>query len=114
VVVCILGSCIYDRTGSRRYAQCIALPVAALETLGPAVLVGVVLVSAVVVDVLLVVHLLGVLLGLTLGLLAVEPVLALGLRELLYVSTIRHKHDAQHTLSTSAAAKPATSSLAKA
>ena len=63
------------------YAQCIALPVAALETLRPAVLVGVVLVSAVVVNVLLVVHLLGVLLGLALGLLAVDEVGALGLSE---------------------------------
>ena len=96
------------------YAQCIALPVAALETLRPAVLVGVVLVSAVVVNVLLVVHLLGVLLGLALGLLAVEPVLALGLCELLYVSRVQCEHDAQHTLSTSAPAKPARSSLAKA
>lgn len=112
VVVRIFVSCIHDLI----HAQCIALalPVAALETLGPAVLVGVVLVSAVVVDVLLVVHLLSVLLGLALGLLAVEPVLALGLRELLYVSGVWYKHKAQHTLSTSAPAKPARSSLAKA
>ena len=85
VVVRIFVSCIHDLI----YAQCIALalPVAALETLGPAVLVGVVLVSAVVVDVLLVVHLLSVLLGLALGLLAVEPVLALGLSELINLQT---------------------------
>ena len=71
---------------STTYAQCMALPVAALETLRPAVLVGVVLVSTVVVDVLLVVHALSVLLGLALGLLTVEPILALGLRELSHVS----------------------------
>ena len=58
------------------------LPVAALEALRAVVLVGVILVGTVVVNVLLVVHALSVLLGLALGLLAVEPVLALGLREL--------------------------------
>ena len=96
------------------YAQCIALPATALEALRAVVLVGVVLVGTVVVDVLLIVHALSVVLGLTLGLLAVEPVLALGLCELLYVSRVQCEHDAQHTLSTSAPAKPARSSLAKA
>lgn len=59
------------------------LPSALLEALRAIVLVGIVLISTVVVNVLLVVHLLRVLLGLALCLFAVEPVLALGLSELL-------------------------------
>ena len=51
------------------------------------VLVRVVLVGTLVVDVMLVVHALGVLLCLTLGLLLVEPVLALGLGELVNLGT---------------------------
>jgi hypothetical protein len=51
-----------------------------------AVLVGVVLVGTLVVDVVLIVHLLSILLGLTLGLLLVKPVLALGLSELVNLS----------------------------
>jgi hypothetical protein len=58
------------------------LPATLLEALRAVVLVGVVLVGTVVVNVLLIVHLLRVLLSLALGLLAVEPVLALGLSEL--------------------------------
>lgn len=66
------------------------LPATALEALRAAVLVGVVLVGTVVVNVLLVVHALSVLLGLALGLLAVEPVLALGLSELLMSVQAQH------------------------
>jgi hypothetical protein len=62
--------------------ELLRLPATALEVLGTAVLVGIVLVRALTVDVVLVVHLLCLPLGLPLSLLAVEPVLALGLGEL--------------------------------
>jgi hypothetical protein len=55
--------------------------------LGAAVLVRVVLVGVLAVDVVLVVHLLSLLLCLALGLLLVEPVLALGLGELVDLGT---------------------------
>jgi hypothetical protein len=79
------------------------------------VLVGVVLVGALVVHVVLVVHLLGLSLGLALGLLAVEPVLALGLSlgVVLVVDLWAYMITIGLTsLSTSAPAKPARSSLA--
>lgn len=63
------------------------LPPATLKVLRPSVLVGVVLVRTVAIDVVLVVHALCVALRLVLGLLAVEPVLALGLGELVDLGT---------------------------
>jgi hypothetical protein len=62
------------------------LPSTVLEVLRATVLVGVVLVGTLVVDVVLIVHLLSILLGLTLGLLLVKPVLTLGLGELVNLS----------------------------
>ena len=64
------------------YTQIMYLPVAILKPLRAIVLVGVILVGILTVNVVLVVHLLGLLLRLALGLLAVEPVLALGLCKL--------------------------------
>jgi hypothetical protein len=64
------------------------LPSTALEALRAAILVGVVLVGTLVVDVVLIVHLLSILLGLALGLLLVEPVLALCLCELVDLGTL--------------------------
>ena len=92
----------------------VSLPPATVKVLRAVILVGIVLIRTVVVDVVFIVHALSILLRLALCLLPVEPVLALGLRELLYVSGVWYKHKAQHTLSTSAPAKPARSSLAKA
>lgn len=59
-----------------------SLPTTTLEALRAAVLVGIVLISTVTLYVLLIVEVLSVLLGLALGLLAVEPILALGLSKL--------------------------------
>ena len=63
------------------------LPSASLEPLWATILLGVVLVGLMVVDVVLVVHALGVLFRASLRLLAVEPVLALCLSELVDLGT---------------------------
>jgi hypothetical protein len=68
-------------------ANKICLPSSPLESLRATVLVRVVLISTVVLNVLLVVHALGVFLCLTLRLFAVEPVLALCFRETVDLST---------------------------
>jgi hypothetical protein len=87
------NSYIYHRAATLMYlvassiSWAICLPSTPLKSLGATVLVGVVLVSTVVVDVLLVVHALSVLFCLTLRLLAVEPVLALCFRETVDLST---------------------------
>jgi hypothetical protein len=66
----------------RSYRLPITLPAAPLKVPRAVVLVGVVLIRTLAVNVVLVVHLLGLALSLVLGLLAVEEVLALCLREL--------------------------------
>lgn len=63
------------------------LPVTVLDLLWRVVLVGVVLVGALATLVVLLVHMLGVSLGLVFGLLAVEEVLALGLGKLVDLRT---------------------------
>jgi hypothetical protein len=73
--------------GCTEVAILFRLPPTVLEVLRATVLVGVVLVRTLVVDVVLIVHLLSVLLRLALGLLLVEPVLALGLGELVDLSS---------------------------
>lgn len=55
------------------------LPITAPESLRLVVLIGIVLISPVVVNIMLVVHALGAALCLVFGLLAVEPVFSLGL-----------------------------------
>lgn len=76
------------------------LPSAVVKLLGTAVLVGVVLVCAVIVDVVVVVHLLCLLLCLALGLLAIEPVLALGLGKLVDLNTLVHAANGKGTMKT--------------
>jgi hypothetical protein len=56
-----------------------SLPPAPLKMLGTAILVRIVLIRTLVIDIMFVVHLLGLFLCLSLSLFAVEPVLALGL-----------------------------------
>lgn len=71
-----------------RLAQRTHLPSAALKVLRAAVLVRIVLVCALVLDIVFIVHALGVLFGVALGFLLVEPVLALGLGELVDLGTL--------------------------
>ena len=63
------------------------LPAAALESLRAVVLVGVVLVGTLALNVVLIIHAFSPLLCLALGLLLVEPVLALGLSKLVDLVT---------------------------
>jgi hypothetical protein len=66
----------------KRSCYWLRLPPAPLKPLRLTVLVGVVLIRPVVINVVLVVHTLGMLLRVALGPLAVKPVLSLGLRKL--------------------------------